>query len=158
MSAWGHAIFISPRYNASMGTNYYSVRREVAEREDFHGESLSQLSVGEDVLHIGKSSGGWCFSLHVIPELGINSLRDWVVVFIDPERVMFNEYYERVGLEEIMGVITARSWRDRPPWDEKQLARNYAEQGPNNLVRHRIGHHCIGHGEGTWDYITGHFS
>ena len=36
---------------------------------------------------------------------------------------------------------------------------NYAEPGPNGLVRAKInGVHCIGHGEGTWDYITGEFS
>ena len=28
-------------------------------------------------LHIGKSSYGWAFSLHIIPHEGLNSLDDW---------------------------------------------------------------------------------
>ena len=36
---------------------------------------------------------------------------------------------------------------------------NNAEHGPNGLVRSKIdGHHCIGHGAGTWDLEVGDFS
>lgn len=141
-----------------MGTNYYSVHRDV-DLDKFDGWDLRYDEEGR-CLHIGKSSGGWCFSLHVIPERGINSLRDWIEVFIDPERVIINEYREEIGLEEMMRVITQRS---RPPgneWDQATLDRNCAEPGPNNLVRHRMDQdlNCVGHGEGTWDLITGCFS
>jgi hypothetical protein len=141
-----------------MGTNYYSVHRSV-DLEQFDGWDLRYSEDG-CCLHIGKSSGGWCFSLHVIPERGINSLRDWIEVFIDPERVIIDEYRDEVDLERMMRVITCRS-RDTPNgWDEETLDRNCAEPGPNNLVRHRMGDHCdcVGHGEGTWDLITGDFS
>ena len=141
-----------------MGTNSYSVHRDV-DLESFDAWDIRFDEEGR-CLHVGKSSGGWCFSLHVIPERGINSLRDWIEVFIDPERVIISEYREEMSLEEMMRVITQRS---RPPgyeWDQATLDRNFAEPGPNNLVRHRLGEdsHCIGHGEGTWDLITGHFS
>ena len=42
-----------------MGTNYYF--------ED-SSEVCECCGRGAESLHIGKSSGGWCFSLHVMPE------------------------------------------------------------------------------------------
>ncbi len=35
---------------------------------------------------------------------------------------------------------------------------NYAEPGPNNLVRRVVDSHCIGRGAGTWDFVAGEFS
>jgi hypothetical protein len=119
---------------------------------------------GAESLHIGKSSMGWCFSLHVIPELGINSLADW------QERwktgVIENEYGETLTPEEMLSWITERrghEWSDRD-WQgfygsEAQFhAWNQSLRGPRGLLRHRLGPHCIGHGEGTWDLIPGVFS
>lgn len=141
-----------------MGTNYYSVHRDV-DLDKFDGWDLRHDESGR-CLHIGKSSGGWCFSLHVIPERGINSLGDWIAVFIDPERVIIDEYRDEVSLEKMMRVITQRSRPAGNEWDQATLDRNCAEPGPNNLVRHRMGDlcHCVGHGPGTWDLIVGHFS
>ncbi len=50
-----------------MGTNYY-----LHEKPDCEccGRPF-------EALHIGKSSSGWCFSLHVMPEDMINTLDDW---------------------------------------------------------------------------------
>ena len=48
-----------------MGTNYY-----LTEDCECCGRAFPDL-------HIGKSSGGWCFSLHVIPSEGLNSLDEW---------------------------------------------------------------------------------
>jgi len=59
-----------------MGTNYYLKRREPQQPCPTCGCTCK--SDEKDDLHIGKSSWGWCFGLHVIPELGINSLDDWV--------------------------------------------------------------------------------
>jgi hypothetical protein len=56
-----------------MGTNYYSVRRGVEELDSDAFWALRDED-SDDCLHIGKSSLGWCFSLHVIPERGINTL------------------------------------------------------------------------------------
>jgi len=68
--------------------------------------------------------------------------------------------------EEIIDVITNRSWKYKQEYPntfyrtEADFHReNHSEPGPNNLVRHKIDDvHCIGHGEGTWDLITGEFS
>ena len=119
--------------------------------------------------HIGKSSGGWCFALHVYPEEGIQSLADWMKKWAeDPHGVIRNEYDEIVPTEDMISTITRRSW---PVGDDvapslKWFEANHAEPGPYGLARHKIdrgrageyGSGCIEHGEGTWDLITGEFS
>jgi len=142
-----------------MGTNYYSVRRGF----DYESaESFWDLRGTEDCIHIGKSSMGWCFSLHVVPELGINNLEDWIRMFIEPDRIIINEYHDIVPFDKMMGVITQRSRPQPNGWDAETMARNHAEPGPNGLVRHSLDlereYGCVGHGEGTYDYITGEFS
>lgn len=136
-----------------MGTNYYSVRRGL---EDVDSESFWELvrREDEDILHIGKSSGGWCFSLHVVPEHGISDLDDWLPIFIDPERVIVDEYRNLIKFEQMMRTITARSWNrpDNFEWD------NHSMKGPNGLRRHKLDRYCVKHGSGTWDCIIGNFS
>jgi hypothetical protein len=116
-------------------------------------------------LHIGKSSGGWCFSLHVDPEAvvaghqGINDLHDWQELWAVPGARIEDEYGEVLTPEEMLERITDRG-RDIPNTEGPLwYSQNNAEPGPNNLARHRIDYrHCIGHGAGTWDLITGEFS
>lgn len=127
-----------------MGTNYYLSERPACK------------CCGRDypALHIGKSSAGWCFSLHVIPEEGLNSLEDWESRFQDG--TITTEYGNVLTPAEMADVIRNRSWAHRGDFD---FLRNQAQEGPNGLVRHRVdGMHCVGHGDGTWDYITGEFS
>src|SRR5574337_656967 len=118
-------------------------------------------------LHIGKSVVGWCFALHVIPKLGLDSLKAWMRAFDVQGTVIYNEYDEKVGVEEMLRIITKRG--REPEWEanwyrgypsEQDFHRcNYSERGPSGLLRVRIGlGHCVGHGEGTWDYIEGEFS
>ena len=144
---------------AKMGTNYYSVKRGLDYEKP---ESFWDLRGTEDFIHIGKSSAGWCFSLHVVPELGINTLEDWIGMFIDPDRIIIDEYRETVSFLDMIRIITHRSRPQSNGWEATMLERNHAEPGPNNLVRHRIEHDrkhgCVAHGEGTWDLITGEFS
>ena len=131
-----------------MGTNYYLMTG--------HCESCGRA----DDKHIGKSSGGWCFSLHVYPDEQINTLDDWRRLWVTaPIR---NEYGERVPVEEMERIVT-----ERKPWPtasgQDQPAQwyrdNHAAPGPNGFARHAIEPgHCVGHGEGTWDYIVGEFS
>lgn len=114
-----------------MGTNYY-----LHEKPDCE-------SCGRPFkpIHIGKSSGGWCFSLHVYPEDGINTLDDWCELWNKPGAFVRNEYGERIPIAEMYRIITDRRWHS------------------GTLRRHdRAGNHCIGHGHGTWDYIVGEFS
>ena len=125
-----------------MGTNYYLKREEKA------------------TLHIGKSSGGWTFALHIIPEEGINSLYDWLKLFHTPGNYIQNEYDESISPGEMIKIITRRSWgRDLNDlsWREFHEA-NHSEAGPNGLARRRADDRCVSHGEGTWDNIIGEFS
>jgi len=127
-----------------MGTNYYIGRR--------------------NGYHIGKSSAGWCFSLHVDEERGINSLSDLKRKW--KSRTIVNEYGEKISKKKMLSIITERSWKRasfKPdgfykPWAEFHK-KNYSEDGPNGLIRHKIDDiRCIDHGEGTYDYIQGVFS
>ncbi len=140
-----------------MGTNYYLHQKPDCE---CCGRPFEPL-------HIGKSSGGWCFSLHVIPEDGINTLDDWRNLWSQPGAYIRNEYGERVSIADMELPITARlrakDWDDPRWWngytsEEDFHSRNHSERGPNGLLRHRIGRYCIAHGAGTWDYIRGAFS
>lgn len=114
-----------------MGTNYYLHQKP--DRECC-GRSFEPL-------HIGKSSGGWCFSMHVMPEDGIESIDDWRALWSAPGAFVRNEYGERITIDELEQAITQRLWRGEFP------------------RRHAIdGSCCIGHGSGSWDYIIGEFS
>ena len=127
-----------------MGTNYY-------------------LNIKDDVLHIGKSSGGWCFSLHVIPELNINNLDDWKNKWKN-KSIIKNEYGDKISKKEMLDIITNRYFNrvDNEFYgyrnEEEFHIINHSEPGPNGLVRHKVNDMCVGHGEGTWDYIIGEFS
>lgn len=126
-----------------MGTNYY---HEVVKCE--HCGATERT-------HVGKSSGGWCFSLHVYPERGINDILDWSRVA--ETGLIFDEYGVEIPWAALHEAITNRHWDS--PEDYKGYLDNHATPGPNGLARHRVdGEHCIGHGSGTWDYIVGEFS
>lgn len=63
-----------------MGTNYYlRLKSEICPHCGRGDEGL---------LHIGKSSAGWCFSLHVMNR--IQSLDDWKKAFENPENSIEN--------------------------------------------------------------------
>lgn len=121
-----------------MGTNYY-----------LHQKSESSCShcghdPGERILHIGKSSYGWCFSLHVIPELGINGLYDWIPLWNNHQ--IKNEYDEIISPSDMLAIITLRA------------PGNYSPIGVEPRRNELDGESCIGHGEGSWDLIRGEFS
>jgi hypothetical protein len=129
-----------------MGTNYYL-------RED----ACQHCGRSDERLHIGKSSAGWCFALHVIPEEGINSLDDWRIRWTKGR--IFDEYGTEVSPDDLNDRITHRGRAEPSGWTPRDYAENHAEPGPNNMARHKIdGRHCVGHGEGTWDLIAGEFS
>lgn len=140
-----------------MGTNYYWYDKPDC---PCCGRSF-------DSLHIGKSSGGWCFSLHVIPELGINSLDDWRARFSIEGSHIKDECGYAVSLDEMLSIITEREGRI-DDWGKFACfgykseadfhARNFSERGPNGLMRHRLNYRCVSQGGGTWDCIVGEFS
>ena len=142
-----------------MGTNYY-----------LHRNACECCGRSEDRVHIGKSSYGWCFSLHVDKWEGANNLEEWQEEW--KKGVIVDEYGQQVSPEEMLETITQREGCNdfKKPYPLKHdignygswedfHARNYSEPGPKGLLRHQIkAGHCIGHGDGTYDLIVGEFS
>ena len=59
-------------------------------------------------------------------------------------------------IEQIQAYLVEEEGYDS--WEEFHR-RNNSEIGPNGLLRHKVtGNHCVGHGDGTYDYIKGVFS
>lgn len=109
-----------------MGTNYYLLKNV-----------CPTCGRPEERLHIGKSSVGWAFGLHVIPEEGIKTLDDWLPLM--DAGVIEDEYGTRIDKAAMLSYITNRSH-------------------PRGLSRHEIDKRfCVGHGDGTWDYLVGEF-
>lgn len=112
-----------------MGTNYY-VKSNICEK----------CGKSDEYLHIGKSSAGWCFSLKVYPDLDINSLYDWKKYLKSENMVIEDEYGDIVSFDDLISAITDRFH-------------------PAGLLRYEIDKRfCIGHGNGTYDYMIGDFS
>lgn len=153
-----------------MGTNYYyHTQVNVMER---------LLGKEPEVLHIGKSSFGWCFSLHAIKERGLTSAGAWLKFIHEDGGKILNEYDEVVSLEELHRAICDRKGRNSEPpfrtiksikgdqfeYEEHESFEAYCRKiggtaGPNGLVRHKVdGRHCLANGDGTWDLIAGEFS
>lgn len=129
-----------------MGTNYYAKIN-----------ACPCCGHTEEGVHIGKSSGGWCFALHVAPEYGLTDWDKWQEFLTKPNVTIEDEYHTSISLRELKEVVENRSWGYcRGDWEYEV---NHAELGPNNLVRCKVdGRHCVGQGEGTWDLIAGEFS
>jgi len=132
-----------------MGTNYY-----------LKTNICPHCRRGDDRKHIGKSSGGWHFALHVEPENGINDLSDWQDLFSKSDCHIVDECDKVIPVCEMLRIITERaSMRSGRQWSTSQYDDNHAEPGLNGLIRHKIeDRHCISHGAGTWDCIVGEFS
>lgn len=109
-----------------MGTNYYAEQT-----------GCSECGHTPEPLHIGKSSAGWAFTLHVIPEMGLNCLMDWIQYMIRPDITIRDEYGRTITSTQMRDVISKRDFEHRADlqW-----------------------HSTVGHGEGSWDLVTGDFS
>jgi len=130
-----------------MGTNYY-----------YHEESPCPVCGRlNEPLHIGKSTGGWCFALHIYPEAGVRDLKGWLRLFRCKGTYILDEYGDRVSRIAMKKIITDRKWKGST-MNRYELEHNGAVSGPNGLIRCAIGHGCVGHGEGTWDLMVGDFS
>lgn len=122
-----------------MGTNYYLLEPN----EDYISTCpiVSKTEPKYNMTHLGKSSGGWTFGLHVYPEREIDTLCDWIKIMqeydSDNDLYIIDEYYEVYSLEKFLSVV-----RDRKSTKRRKIDNN----------------HCIGYGEGTWDYLIGEFS
>lgn len=129
-----------------MGTNYY-----------IESDTCASCGHTPEPLHIGKSSAGWCFALHVYPERGIVDLDDWQKEW-HGKRIK-DEYGLDIAPAELLKTITDRS-AERPldTINYKWLRANYATVGPNGLARHNHSPSLHHHGAGTWDCLVGDFS
>ena len=132
-----------------MGTNYY-----------LHAPKCLHCGKEEEPpLHLGKSSIGWCFGLHVYPEDGIN---DWQQMWSkidyltkDHNYKIRDEYGDSVDNGKFFSIVWDRSGS---PENKQWLKSNYAAPGPYGLARHAlVPGWCIGHGEGPFDYLVGDF-
>lgn len=105
-----------------MGMNYYCETGRMFEVECDCGFKHMM----PETLHIGKSSWGWKFTLHAIPEKGLECWRDWEEVLKDARRI-YNEEGEDVALEKLRETVLHRA---RKPNDEdkarmEETARRY---------------------------------
>lgn len=147
-----------------MGTNYY-----LYEPDTNHCSCCGRYDAGRK-LHIGRSLFGWCFALHVDypigendwePRIGVSSLDDWKNLFKIPGNVIKDENGKVISVEDMIQIITERKSDQSRPIKRaiSAIGKTIGESGPNGLIRSKIDkEHCIGHGEGTWDYIVGEFS
>lgn len=135
-----------------MGTNYYLIR-----------DVCPHCGRGDPRIHIGKSSAGWCFSLHVSGgeswDENPKNLDEWRQRWTEHGVLIVDEYGKTVEPAEMERVILERSRGDLRKQPGYWYAANHASPGPNGLARHQIdGRHCIGHGDGTYDLCPGEFS
>lgn len=136
-----------------MGTNYF-----------LHAPSCEHCGKEpEKPLHLGKSSKGWCFGLHVYPELGLDNWATlWSYIHYKTEEEDYeikNEYGDAIDFALFFSIVWDRKGRSEKLFDKKWLADNHATIGPCGLARHALyPGHCIGHGgDGPFDYIVGDF-
>ena len=140
-----------------MGTNYY-----------LYQNVCDHCHRSDEPKHIGKSSLGWCFALHVYPKEGILDVADWLRRFSEPNSTIKDQHGDIITSEVMMNVIAERSWPESCERDWEWFARNKALPGPHGLARSIVDCDgstriydttgCIKHGNGTWDCFVGEFS
>lgn len=131
-----------------MGTNYH-----------LHKPACASCGHEPPSLHIGKSSAGWVFALHVYPKeaspgvsffdqsnswgITVDDLPDWIKLFETGQYTIINEYGEHVSPSEMIKIISER----------KPLREQF------ELKRWEVEHlRVLGPGAGTWDRHVGSFS
>jgi len=128
-----------------MGTNYYYKNNE-------------DYTLPPDGKHIGKSSLGWCFALHVYPLEGIFDLSDWFRIMSKPGDFIESENRRYITIVEMLDIITNRS-AENIDTDLRMPPLGTFVPGPRGLLRNAIHPpRVLGHGAGTWDLLTGDFS
>lgn len=148
-----------------MGTNYYAVKGPCT------------CCGNETRLHMGKSSGGWRFSLRVYPDKKIANIADWKQYLTGKDWYIVDEYGSVIPKTRFWEIVTRRSGsvgKGPPPfkniltrdesqryksWDEFAAANHAEVDAVHGLLRHRFDEfHCVGHGVGPYDYMIGDFS
>ena len=135
-----------------MGTNYF-----------LHSQKCPHCGIEQkDKMHLGKSSAGWCFSLHVYPELDLNDWFDmWEYISFCTEEEGYeiqDEYGDTIDSALFFTIVWDRHCK--VPLSLDWLNKNHALPGPFGLARHPIdGEHCIGNAgpNAPIDYFVGEF-
>ena len=138
-----------------MGTNYY-----------WKWNPCSCCGLSKEELHIGKSSGGWAFSLHVAnpeklweKEQGLpETLAGWIALFTanDDAGGIYDEYGYKIGFNELMDTIGRRPPIPKENWGNQRMDK-YSVFDPNiGLWRHTYNAKIV-KGE-TFDLCYGEFS
>lgn len=142
-----------------MSTNYYLVKGEWPEPLVPRAPLTVDIAAiarhaRPATIHIGKSSYGWAFSLHVYPEVGIRTEADMfeLITLLERDGWRVEDEYHRVVPVFGNGV-------DVPIWKIIHRIGGMWKPEQGEYSRHTIdGRHCIGHGVGLWDYCVGDFS
>ena len=110
-------------------------------------------------LHIGKSSYGWIFGLHVFPDLGLNTYEDWEKLL--PYGKIRDEYMEPHTCYQFVEMLYDKVNRAKkqPPREENTLSPNDSFVCPESNLFRRKGHDFIvNNTHPLCDYLTGYFS
>lgn len=87
-----------------MGTNYY-----------WYAPPCKHCGLANPPMHIGKSSAGWPFSVHVMPAENITCWNDWLKYFEQATGEIRNEYGEVKTVAELNRLVKAkRSQKNEP--------------------------------------------
>ena len=124
-----------------MGTNYFAI---------------VNLGGPRAKLHIGKSSIGWCFALHVTD--GITSLADWQRVWAQAFITIEDEYGAPIDADAMLEIIEDRSFEWGRERDAAWYADNHATRGPNGLARQTYNATMPPDPADTYTLISGDFS
>lgn len=94
-------------------------------------------------IHIGLRTAGWNFSLHVIPELDINTLKDWERLWNTEGSYILDEYGSTITAKDMLAIVKGTNLHK-----------------PTNLRKAPVDRkYCIGHAEGGhYSYCIGDFS
>jgi len=111
-----------------MSTNYYAIYDEC----DCTCDHCSKKGMA---YHLGKSSTGWAFALHIEPSMNLYDLEDIITFLIQKKATIIDERNSYCSLEDWLGLVV-----DLHP-----------------EVKHREdGKRCLV-GSGTFDLLEGEF-
>jgi len=131
-----------------MSTNFY-----------WHEKPKVCVTCGHNLsktIHIGKSSPGWVFMLHVDPEEGLHTLNDWIDKWNEPGSLIYNEYGTLISNSDMSRIILDRENFESTRKDTSYLMKNHAVEGPRGLLRGD--RNFAPPDDETYDLVDGEFS
>ena len=129
-----------------MSTNYY-----------WHEKPAPCHACGHDkskILHIGKSSMGWVFMLHIDSEESLSTLEDWQDRWAESGSKILSEYGTLIPIDQMNDIILDRE-NTGDVWSLNEQIAYRATQGPNGLYRGLS--NFAPADNATYDLVTGEF-